>query len=114
MGGGNWQENPDGTFTRVADDYFLPASGLSHLDLYLMGLLDANEVPESFLLGDPVLLNRDEGFGVYSATKETISIEQVVAALGPREPAAGTAQTEFNVAFVYLVESGRTPSRNPD
>lgn len=113
MGGSHWQENPDGTFTRGAYGWGIPAPGFSHLDLYLMGLLDASEVPDTFLLRDPVLLNRDQGSGVYSATKETISIEQVIAAHGPREPAAGTAQSEFNVAFVYLVEPGRTPGSLP-
>ena len=73
----------------------------------------ASAVPDTFLLRDPVLLNRDQGTGVYSATKEVISIDQVIAALGPREPAAGIAQTDFNVAFVYLVEPGRTPGSLP-
>ena len=113
MGGGYWQENSDGTFTRLADGYFVPAPGFSHLDLYLMGLLDASEVPDTFLVQAPVLLNRDGGFEIYSATKETISIDRVVAALGPREAATGIAENEFNVAFVYLVEPGRTPGSLP-
>ena len=113
MGGGYWEENPDGTFTLVADHYLVPASGFSHLDLYLMGILDAAEVPDTFLLRDPVLLNRDEAFGVYSGTKQSISIDQVIAALGPRIPAAANSQKEFNVAFVYLVEPDHSPSGLP-
>lgn len=31
-GGGVWQDNRDGTFTRLRDGYFVPASGYSYLD----------------------------------------------------------------------------------
>jgi hypothetical protein len=38
MGGGVWQDNFDGTFTQLDDDYYVPATGWSYLELYLMGL----------------------------------------------------------------------------
>src|SRR4029078_3550696 len=50
LGGAAWTENPDGTFAQSRDGYFVPASGYSHLDLYLMGLMSAAEVPDFFLL----------------------------------------------------------------
>jgi hypothetical protein len=28
MGGGVWQENPDGTYTQLDDDYYVPATGI--------------------------------------------------------------------------------------
>ncbi|HXR96273.1 MAG TPA: hypothetical protein VN709_00380, partial [Terriglobales bacterium] len=50
MGGGVWQDNFDGTFTQLDDDYYVPPTGYSYLDLYLMGLLAPSEVPDFFLL----------------------------------------------------------------
>ena len=50
MGGGVWQDNFDGTFTQLDDDYYVPATGYSYLDLYLMGLLAPSEVPDFFIL----------------------------------------------------------------
>ena len=113
MGGGYWEDNLDGTYTRVHNGYFVPASGFSYLDLYLMGLFGANEVPDTWLLQDPKLLKVHEGFSVYSGQKEVISIDQVIAALGPRIPAASDSQTTFNVGFIYLVEPGRSPTSLP-
>ncbi|MBZ5689750.1 MAG: hypothetical protein LAP86_32535 [Acidobacteriia bacterium] len=46
MGGGVWQDNLDGAFTQLADDYYVPATSYSYLDLYLMGLISATEVPD--------------------------------------------------------------------
>ena len=39
LGGGAWQDNYDGTYTQLRDGYFVPASGYSYLDLYLMGFI---------------------------------------------------------------------------
>ena len=49
MGGDLWQENADGTFTRVLGRT-KEEHGLSWLDLYLMGLATADEVTDTFLL----------------------------------------------------------------
>ena len=46
-GGGFWRDNGDGTFTVT---HFRDASGLSWLDLYAMGLAEASEVPDLFVL----------------------------------------------------------------
>src|SRR5438445_11571160 len=50
MGGGVWQDNTDGTYTQLDDDYYVPATGWSYLDLYLMGLVAPAEVPDFFIL----------------------------------------------------------------
>ena len=50
MGGGVWQDNFDGSFTQLRDFFFVPATGYSYLDLYLMGLISAAEVPDFFVL----------------------------------------------------------------
>ena len=46
LGGSVWQDNTAGTYTQLRDGFFVPATGYSYLDLYLMGLLSAPEVPD--------------------------------------------------------------------
>jgi len=113
-GGGFWRDHGDGTFTVT---YFRGASGLSWLDLYAMGLAEASEVRDLFVLRnlEPVPGNdnpRGSGHyrGTFYADKESISIDQIVAAMGPREPSAARSRKEFNTGFVYLLEPGQTPS----
>ena len=105
-GAGFWYENADGTFTpgRIHPE----RSGPSWLDLYVMGLADAREVPDTFILRNLGPLN--DGSGAYRADKETITIEQVVAAEGPRVPSAFNSQKVFNAGFVYLVEREQKPA----
>ena len=114
-GGGFWRDNGDGTFTAITDLW--NASGLSWLDLYAMGLAEASEVPDLFVLRnlEPVAGNEDprssgQYWGTFHADKETISIEQIVAVEGPREPPAARSRKEFNAGFVYLLEPGQTPT----
>ena len=113
-GGGFWRDNGNGTFTAITD--FGGASGLSWLDLYAMGLAEATEVPDLYVLRnlEPAPGNDSAGWserylGTYRADKEIVAIDQVIAAEGPREPLAATAQKEFNAGFVYLLESGQMP-----
>ncbi len=44
--------------------------------------------------------------------RAALSIEQVVAAEGPRVPPEAEAQKDFNAGFVYLLGPGQTP--HPD
>ena len=115
-GGGFWRDHGDGTFTV---SYFRGASGLSWLDLYAMGLAEASEVRDLFVLRnlEPVPGNnnpRGSGYywGTFRADKEMISIDQIVAAMGPREPSVARSRKEFNTGFVYLLEPGQKP--DPD
>ena len=59
MGGGVWQDNFDGTFTQLDDDYYVPATGCSYLDLYLMGCIAPSEVPDFFILRNLAAAGRD-------------------------------------------------------
>ena len=111
--GGFWRDNGDGTFTATYD---WGASGLSWLDLYAMGLASASEVPDLFVLRnlDPVSENdtaRHSGmyWGTFHADKETISINQIVAAEGPRKPPPARSRKELNTGFVYLLAPGQSP-----
>lgn len=102
--GGVWTDNGDGTFTRQDDGTAL-ARGLSALDLYAMGLIPPEEVPDTFIL------NIAEGTvpeGTVRATKVPVRIEDVIAAMGPRAPAADESRKEFRLG-VYLMHDGMTP-----
>ncbi len=113
MGGRFWQDNGDGTFTPQTR---YNSGGPSWLDLYAMGLAHADEVPDTFILRDLQVVEEaattwPDGHdgGLYRGRKERVSIDQVVAAEGRREPRYGVAQTVFNAGFVYLLEPGQTP-----
>ena len=112
MGGGVWQDNLDGTYTQLDDDYYVPATGWSHLDLYLMGLISAAEVPDFFILRNLVSAGKDaNGHSIFRAERNKISIQDVVAAEGRRSPDVDHAQKKFNTGLVLVVEHGQKPSR---
>ncbi len=46
LGEGVWQDKFDGTYTLLRSGFFVPATGYSYLDLYLMGLISASETPD--------------------------------------------------------------------
>lgn len=112
MGGGVWQDNYDGTFTQLDDDYYVPATGYSYLDLYLMGLIGPSEVPDFFILRNLVPAGRDaNGHPIYKADRTKVTIQDVVSAEGPRRPDVDHAQKRFNTGIVVMVEHGKKPSR---
>ena len=112
MGGGVWQDNTDNTYTQLDDDYYVPATGYSYLDLYLMGLLAPAEVPDFFLLRNLVAAGRDkDGRAVFKADRTKVSIQDVIAAEGPRLPDVDHSQKQFNTGIVVIVERGNKPSR---
>jgi hypothetical protein len=112
MGGGVWQDNFDGTFTQLDDDYYVPATGYSYLDLYLMGLIAPSEVPDFFILRNLAAAGRDAmGHPIFKADRTKVTINDVIANEGPRLPDVDHAQKQFNTGFVVMVEHGKTPSR---
>ena len=111
MGGGVWQDNFDGTFSQLDDNFYVPATGWSALDLYLMGLAAPSEVPDFFILKNPVRVGTDaKGFPLYKGDRVKVTIENVIASLGPRTPDAAHSQKEFNTGMVALVLPGAQPS----
>ena len=113
MGGGVWQDNFDGTFTQLDDDYYVPATGWSYLELYLMGLSTASEVPDFFILRNLVAAGHDaHGRPIFKAERTKITIADVIAVEGQRQPDVEHAQKQFNTGIVVIVEHGKTPSRN--
>jgi hypothetical protein len=111
MGGANWQDNGDGTFTRLASGTMNPASGFSYLELYLMGLLPASGVPDFFVLRNQKPVGRSpEGWNIVAADKVRITIQDVIAHNGPRVPAFETSQKAFSTAMVAVTVNGRKPT----
>lgn len=112
MGGGVWQDNHDGTFTQLDDDYYVPATGWSYLDLYLMGLITPAEVPDFFILRNLAPQGRDtNGHPIFKADRTKVTIQDVIAAEGPRTPEVDKSQRAFNTGFVIVVEHGKKPSQ---
>lgn len=118
MEGNDWVDNGDGTWTV---DY-QATSTYSDLDLYLMGLVGPEEVgPQTVLLVDEAEQDRvvrnaaytPEGFAeIYAhqgeavtvtATPVSFTIDDIIAAEGPREPSVDDSPKSFHMAFVVLV-----------
>ena len=105
--GNDWLDNGDGTFTAGSS-----LRSLSPLDLYLAGILGAGEVADFLLLEspgtDPDRL--PEPNSTIVATARTLSIDDIVAAEGPRIPEAGASPSVWRLAFVLLVRPGEDAS----
>ena len=111
LGGGMWQDNFDGTYTQLHDGYFVPATGYSYLDLYLMGLISAAEVPDFFILKNLARIGKDaNGHPIFKAERTKVTIQDVIAAEGPRSPDVNHSQRKFNTGIAVVVEHGRRPS----
>ncbi len=103
--GNQWQDNGNGTFTSVASRQFF-----SPLDLYLMGMLKKEEVPPFFVIDSPGVdkTRLPENGVTISGTRRNLTIDDVIAAEGPRIPDAEHAQKEFRLGFVLLTRPGET------
>jgi hypothetical protein len=113
MGGSVWHDNFDGTYTQLDDDYYVPATGYSYLDLYLMGLISAAEVPDFFLLKNLVPAGRDANeHPIFKAERTEVTIQDVIAVEGQRLPDVDHSQRKFNTGIVIVVEHGKSPSSN--
>jgi hypothetical protein len=90
----------------------------SPLDQYVMGLRAPEDVPPLFYVERPDDFRPSRGYkassspeaGVsFTGTRREVRIEQVIAAMGPREPAAGAAPTVLRQAYV-LVSDAAAPA----
>lgn len=101
--GSKWQDNGDGTFTAAEVE-----QRYSPLDLYLMGFGKKQDVPPFFIIDapgvDPTQLPL--AGATVSGTARTVTIDDVIAAEGPRIPDSTQAQKEYRIAFIYAVRPG--------
>lgn len=110
MGGGHFTDHGNGSFTGGNRASF----GYSWLDLYLMGLAAPEEVPPWFYIenSNPFL------GGPYwpppnvhvTGERKNVTIQQVIAANGPRVPAYPAAPRRIRVAFVLVSDPRREVS----
>jgi hypothetical protein len=100
--GGNFhfvfQPNGDGTFQVLA----APDTGRFYdLELYLMGLLPSDSVGPHFVFQNQAQFPL--AIGANAAGPVTaITVDDIIAAHGPRVPAYGSAQTTFRIATVVV------------
>lgn len=104
--GASWRDNGDGSFTATdAESTFSP------LDLYLAGLIDKTKVPPFFLIEAPDIdanaLPPPVGTTI-RGIKRIVTIDDIIAAEGPRVPSADVSQKTFRFGFIYLVRPGET------
>lgn len=71
-----------------------------------MGMMPAAEVPDTFLLRDVQETNARRRV---RATKVPVRSDDIVAAMGPRVPAAEASRKEFRLGVYLLHEDGRPP-----
>jgi hypothetical protein len=109
--GNRWQDNGSGTFTSLAPQNEMKL--YSPLDLYLMGMIDKAKIPPMLLIDSPGAdPGRQPEAGVtIPGTARTVTIDDIIAAMGPREPDASASQKSFKTAFIYITQPG---TFNPD
>lgn len=108
MNGNDIQDNSNGTF--ITKD---PLVRFSSLDQYLMGLIPASDVGPMFYVASAgaVRVNDDAKKNVtFSGTRVNVTVDQIIAAEGPRVPAFSSSQHSFRVAFILIVDQGRKPT----
>jgi len=88
------------------------------LDQYAMGLRSEAEVPPVFYVESPTNIvpdrNRESNprVGVtFNGTRRTVLIQDVVAALGPRQPGVTESPRLHRQAFVFVVSNGTAANR---
>ena len=90
-------------------------SRYSILDQYAMGLVSPSQVPPFFYVEAPtnVVPERERedspDTGVtFNGTKREVRIDDVIDAMGRREPSSSSSPKSHRQAFVYIVSNGRT------
>lgn len=118
LGGNALQQNPDGSFTSTA-----AMATYGPLDRYLMGLVAPAEVAPFFVVddahdfvpprsrgGEPIGEDSHPEAGVrFSGTRRDVTIDEVIAHAGSREPDVQGARTSFRMATVLVVPAGTRP-----
>lgn len=109
MEGNDIEDLGGGSFRTVG-----AVSRYSALDQYAMGLRDESEVPRFFYVENPVNVQPPQQAdsaprrGVtFSGTRRDVLLQDVVAAMGPRNPPAAASPRVHAQAFIHLVSAGR-------
>ena len=82
------------------------------LELYLMGLLPAVQVPDQIVFDDQAAIQTTPCQGqIYGGAVTRMRVQDVINAVGPRVPAAGAAATHFRTATILVT---RTALASPE
>ena len=109
MEGNRWLDNGDGSFTTDLEaDY-----AFSPLDLYMMGLVDAEDVPDTFYIVPDDSQGRSDGaapewlYGnqplTVTGARVDVSVEDIIAYEGPRLPASDASQKDFRILTMLVL-----------
>ena len=102
MGGMAVVKNPDGSMSGAKSPR-LVATGLSPFDLYLMGLAEPHEVPDTFFISRPTR----QANGEYTGGKDVpLRIADVIRYNGARK---GPVARDVRLTIYLLHEDGREP-----
>ncbi len=108
--GNRWRQLDERTFLLEGND-----DDLAPLDLYGMGIYRAEQVPPFYAIDEATLdgmpltpTSRIPRGARVQGRRLDVTIEQVVAALGPRNPPARTEDPYYRVALVLLTAPGQT------
>ncbi|MBI3935249.1 MAG: hypothetical protein HY316_11215, partial [Acidobacteria bacterium] len=109
MEGNRIRDNGNGTFTTTG-----AVEHYNEFDQYIMGLRPPEEVGPSFLVKNPSLPlspGTAPALGVnFSGQRVNVTIDDIIAANGPRLPNSVTARKRYNYAFILVTPRGTQPS----
>ena len=105
--GNDWVETAANKFTNAST-----VNGFSNLDLYLMGYRSPEEVPDFFYIDSPTnntSANRSSQAIVNKGVTATgvrtdVTVDNIIAVEGLRNPARDTAQKDYRHAFILLTD----------
>lgn len=103
LGGFQWIDNSDGTFTINCDEGRNGATYAAPLDKYLMGLIDASEVSQLYTYDTSAPIKScSQGNPIVQQGEitTTVTIDDIQAIHGTRTPGPSEALRSFNIAFV--------------
>jgi hypothetical protein len=118
MEGNAWRDNLNGTFTTATT---FENWHYSDLDLYLMGLIEAGDVADWFVVTNPDVQGQRDIFGqpitrasppqiiqpvTIRGTRVQMSIGDIQAQHGVRDPSAGASPKSWRSVFVMLASRG--------
>lgn len=77
-----------------------------------MGLARPDEVPPFFILRNLQRTGQTdaEGRPIFRGDRTVITIQDVIAAMGPRTPSFENSQKQFNTGVVVITEPGKKPT----
>lgn len=119
LGGSWWTDNLDGSFVSSPA---LSNFAYNWTDLYLLGLATPAEVDAPanwWYIANPVPSPPSAywppgGFRVDTGVREALSVNQIIAVHGPRDPAYPAAPNAFRVPFVLVVRPNQVPVADID